>query len=115
MNKEFDTLISIIIYKKQLIFNSLIILLKEEAVRKRIKALKDVILEENYIAFAAITNIRRKKEYWYYKRAKYKKYECLELEQATKASTKPLQTPKERKGLSPKSTKEIAQKAEEVF
>jgi len=61
LNKEFDTLVSIIIYKEQLIFDSFIILLKEKAVWKEIKALKDVILEENYIVFIIIIDIRRKK------------------------------------------------------
>ena len=63
MNKEFNTLVSVIIYREQPIFNSLIILLEEEAVRKRMKALRDVILKENYIAFAAIADTGRGKEY----------------------------------------------------
>ena len=60
LNKKFDTLVSIIIYGEQPTFDSLIILLEEEAIRKRMKASKDVIPEENYIAFAAIINTRRK-------------------------------------------------------
>jgi len=75
-------------------------LLKEEIIRKGIKALKDVIPEENYIAFIAIVDAGKGKEYWYCKRARYKKYECLELKQAS-ASTRPLQTPGGGRGLSP--------------
>ena len=60
MNKEFDTLISIIIYREQPIFDSFIILLEEKTVRKKMKASKDVIPEENHIAFTVIIDIRRK-------------------------------------------------------
>jgi len=116
LNKEFDTLVSVITHGEQPTFDSLTVLLEEEAVRKGMKASGDVIPGENHIAFAAIAGAGRK-ECWYCKRAGHKKYECPELKQASaSASTGPLQTPGGGRGLSPMSKgTERAQKAEEVL
>ena len=54
LNKEFNTLVSIITYGEQPTFNSLTALLKEEYVRKGIRPRGSVIPGENHIAFGVI-------------------------------------------------------------
>lgn len=97
LNKEFDTLVSVITHGEQPTFDSLTALLEEEYVRKGMRPGGNVVPGENHVAFGAVAG----KGCWNCGKPGHKRHECTELRQAGQASTGPLPTPGGGRGLSP--------------
>jgi len=97
LNKEFDTLVSVITHGEQPTFDSLTALLEEEAVRKGMKPAGNIAPGESAIAFGALAG--KKVECWNCGKTGHKKHECILPKK--EASTGPLPTPGGGRGLSP--------------
>jgi hypothetical protein len=96
LNKEFDTLVSVITHGEQPTFDSLTALLEEEAVRKGMKPAGNIAPGDNAIAFGALAG--KKGVCWNYGKPGHKRHECTLPKEA---STGPLPTPGGGRGLSP--------------
>jgi hypothetical protein len=88
LNKEFDTLVSVVTHGEQPTFDSLTALLEEEAVRKGMKPSGSIFPGENATAFGAVAG--KKGKCWNCGKLGHKKHECILPKQA---STGPLPTP----------------------